>query len=68
MCAARLVSLQEAMRCLGVSRSTLYRYVYRGWLQAVRLPGGHLRIPEAELERLERALAGKAAEHEEEPP
>lgn len=42
----------EAARRLSVSDDTIRRYIARGVLKAVRLPGGEYRIPVAELDRL----------------
>jgi excisionase family DNA binding protein len=37
---------------LRVSRDTVDRWVKKGLVKVVRLPGGHYRIPLAEVERL----------------
>ena len=42
----------QAAELMGVSRSSLVRYVRSGLLPARRLPGGHLRIRRADVERL----------------
>lgn len=54
---AGLVSTGEAARELGVSRTTLTRYVARGWLRpAHELPSGHLRWDLNDLRRQLREL------------
>jgi excisionase family DNA binding protein len=47
---ARLLTTREVADTLGVSPETVLRYVRRGELPAVRLPGGALRFREAELD------------------
>jgi excisionase family DNA binding protein len=42
----------QAAELLGVSRSTVVRYIEAGTLEARRLPGGHWRIPRAAAESL----------------
>jgi excisionase family DNA binding protein len=42
----------QAAELLGVSRSTVVRYIEAGTLEARRLPGGHWRIRRNEAERL----------------
>jgi len=42
----------QAAELLGVSRSTVVRYIEAGTLDARRLPGGHWRIRRSEAERL----------------
>jgi excisionase family DNA binding protein len=49
------VTSGEAAEIMGVSRSTIKRYVEAGLLPYRRLPSGHLRIKRADVER----LAGK---------
>ncbi len=45
------IGVGEAARILGVSRSTIRRYVEQGRLSARRLPTGVLRLRRAEVER-----------------
>ncbi len=42
----------QAAELLGVSRSTVVRYIEAGTLDARRLPGGHWRIRRADAEKL----------------
>ena len=48
---ARLVRPREAAQILGISFSTLKRWIHSKQLRSVRTSGGHHRIPEAELDR-----------------
>ena len=47
-----LLSPREAALRLGISYPTIKQWLYRGKLKAVKTPGGHYRIPEAELDGL----------------
>ena len=47
-----LVTVREAATRLGVSYSTLKRWVHTGQVRTTRTGGGHHRIAEAEIERL----------------
>jgi excisionase family DNA binding protein len=42
----RLLTLKEVERRLSLSRWTLYEFIRRGTLPAVKLPSGHYRVPE----------------------
>ncbi len=42
---------REAAIRLGISYPTLKKWIYSGKLRTVTTPGGHHRVPEAELER-----------------
>lgn len=48
--AALLTPRQAALR-LGISYPTIKQWLYQAKLKAIRTPGGHYRIPEAELDR-----------------
>ncbi len=43
---------------MGVSYPTVKQWIYRGRLQSVKTPGGHHRIPRAEIDRISREGAG----------
>ncbi|MBX6360652.1 excisionase family DNA-binding protein [Pseudacidobacterium ailaaui] len=45
-----LLTPREAALRLGISYPTIKQWLYRGKIHAVRTPGGHYRIPEAELD------------------
>ncbi|PSR28287.1 MAG: hypothetical protein C7B46_19050 [Sulfobacillus benefaciens] len=47
-----LVHVQEALRLLGVSRTTLHRWDKSGVLRAYRTAGGHRRYQKTDLLRL----------------
>ena len=47
-----LLTPREAALRLGISYATIKQWLYRGKLKAAKTPGGHYRIPEAELDRL----------------
>ena len=47
-----LFSPRAAALRLGISYPTMKQWIYRGKLKAVKTPGGHYRIPEAELDGL----------------
>lgn len=57
----RLLTTCEAAQVLNVTPMTLRTWHYKGLLRAVRLPGGHFRIPESEIERLKRGIAAGVA-------
>ncbi|HYB52283.1 MAG TPA: helix-turn-helix domain-containing protein, partial [Thermoanaerobaculia bacterium] len=46
-----------AARSLGVSYATIKQWIYRKKIRSVRTPGGHHRIPRAEILRLRGAVA-----------
>ena len=48
----RLYTLQELGDTLHVSYSALRRWIQGGQLRVIKLPGGQLRIPPAEVKRL----------------
>jgi excisionase family DNA binding protein len=43
--------LREAAEVLGISYQTLKLWIYQGKIQSSQTPGGHHRIPRAEIER-----------------
>jgi excisionase family DNA binding protein len=52
----KFLTTGEVAEQLNVTPMTLRAWFHRGWLQAVRLPGGHLRISAAEVDRLKNGL------------
>ena len=51
MTSEALLTPRAAAQILGISYPTLKQWIYRSKLRSVRTPGGHHRIPMAELER-----------------
>jgi molybdopterin-binding protein len=49
---ASLLTPREAALRLGISYPTIKQWLYQGKVKAVKTPGGHYRIPEAELDGL----------------
>jgi molybdopterin-binding protein len=49
---ATVLSPREAALRLGISYPTMKQWIYRGKIKSVKTPGGHYRIPEAELDGL----------------
>lgn len=47
-----VLHLQDAARELGVSYPTLKQWIYRRKLRSIKTPGGHHRVPRAEVDRL----------------
>jgi molybdopterin-binding protein len=47
----KLVRLRDAAKVLGISYSTLKRWIHTGKLRTVKTQGGHHRIPESELDK-----------------
>jgi len=47
----KLYTPRDAAQVLGISYSSLKQWIYRGKLKTVQTPGGHHRIPEAEIDR-----------------
>ena len=50
------LSPREAAIRLGISYPTIKQWLYRGKIKAAKTPGGHYRIPEAELDSLLHAV------------
>ena len=48
----RLLKPIEAAQMLNISRASLYIWIQKGLIKAVRLPTGKLRIPLSELDRV----------------
>jgi molybdopterin-binding protein len=48
----KLYSLRDACKVLGVSYPALKQWIYKGKIKTVKTPGGHHRVPEAEIDRL----------------
>jgi len=42
----------QVVEIFQISKVTLYRWIRRGWIKAVILPGKRIRIPESEILRL----------------
>ena len=54
----QLLTPREAAEILGISFPTIKKWIYRGKLRTVRTPGGHHRIPEADIAKYLRATLG----------
>jgi excisionase family DNA binding protein len=54
----RLLIPRAAAEILGISFPTIKKWIYRGKLRTVRTPGGHHRIPEADIAKYLRATLG----------
>jgi excisionase family DNA binding protein len=50
--ALSLLRVSTAAEQIGVHPSTVRNWADKGYIQAVRLPSGHRRIPESEVQRL----------------
>lgn len=48
----KLYTTAEVCKILKVSRSSLYRWVKKGWISVVVLPNGQIRVPSSEVEKL----------------
>lgn len=46
-----MITPRQAALRLGISYPTIKQWIYNGKLKAAQTPGGHYRIPEAELDR-----------------
>jgi molybdopterin-binding protein len=53
-----LLTVRDAAHRLGVGYSTMKQWIYQGRVRTTQTPGGHHRVAEAEIERLE-AQRGK---------
>ncbi len=47
-----LVTVEEAAQSLKVRRETIRRYIKKGYLKAVTLPGGDYRLYEKDIQKL----------------
>lgn len=47
----KYITAGELAQQLDVRKPTIYRWISRGQVQVIRLPGGHFRIPAEEVER-----------------
>lgn len=56
----RLYTIGEVAEALHLSVPTIKRYIYEGKLRSTKLPGGHHRIAESEIERLAGAVEAAA--------
>ena len=60
-----LLTSQEAADMLGVARCTIYRWIDKKWIVAIRYPNKTFRIPKTAVNRmmdnmaLEKQIAGK---------
>ena len=51
MSEVELIKPSDAARMLGISYPTLKQWIYSGKVHSVRTPGGHHRVPRAELDK-----------------
>ncbi len=58
-----LVKLQEAARLIAVSYPTLKQWIYQGKVKTIKTPGGHHRIPRAEIDRLTGSAKTKSSKN-----
>jgi molybdopterin-binding protein len=60
----RMLNPKEAARKLGISYSTMKRWIYKQTVHSIKTAGGHYRIPETDLDRfLHGAVAPAGNEH-----
>ncbi len=50
--AVQLLSVEEFAKRLNLCGQTIRRYIARGTIKAIKIPGGYYRIPEPELTRI----------------
>lgn len=48
----KLLKPSKVAKLLGVDTHTIYRWIEKGYIAAIRLPSGQLRIPSSEVERI----------------
>jgi molybdopterin-binding protein len=58
---ANLLKPREAARALGISYPTLKVWIYRNKIRTMKTPGGHHRVPAAEIDRFLPRTREKAA-------
>jgi excisionase family DNA binding protein len=63
----KLVSVGVAADRLQVSASTVRNWIDKGYINGVRLPSGHRKLPEAEVDRLRASIFRLPVQLEEEP-
>jgi molybdopterin-binding protein len=51
MAESQFIKPSDAARILGISYPTVKQWIYHGKLRTVRTPGGHHRVPRAELDK-----------------
>lgn len=56
-----LLTPRDAALQLGVSFPTIKQWIYKKKMRSVRTPGGHHRVPQAEVDRLLFRVRGKTA-------
>ncbi len=57
-----LLKLPEAAKLLNISYPTIKQWIYKGRIRSIKMPGGHHRIPQSEVDRLTMVkVATKAA-------
>jgi excisionase family DNA binding protein len=49
---SKAVTVGQAATDFGVTSATVRNWIRKGYLQAIRLPSGHHRIPESEVTRM----------------
>jgi len=48
----RMLPLSEVERALGLTRWSIWGWIQQGKIKAVKLPNGHYRISESEVQRV----------------
>jgi excisionase family DNA binding protein len=48
----KLYTVEEVSQMLQIGKHTVYRWIKRGWIKAVVLPNGQIRIPKKEIDRV----------------
>jgi molybdopterin-binding protein len=55
-----MIKPQDAARMMNISYPTLKQWIYRGKIHSIKTPGGHHRIPRAEVERVTGVKASRS--------